>query len=148
MQVHVQGLGAVYPGHGFKIQQLLEYVRTIPEEDHILFTDAYDVVFLEPARSLINTFEQFCAPIVMNSELAIAPDDSLLTVLPIPPADHALPHMNCGAFMGQVRHVKAMMNGIRADIAANFGVDTQVSSRDDWMAVNDQRWFWRYYLMN
>ena len=101
--------------------------------------DAYDVVFLEPARALIEKFESFCAHIVMNSELAIAPDASMLSVLPEPPASHALPYLNCGAFMGQARYIRLMLEGIKADIAANYEIDTQITSSEDWMTVNDQR---------
>ena len=101
--------------------------------------DAYDVVFLQPAKALIDKFEEFCAPIVMNSELAIAPDASMLSVLQDPPKTHALPYLNCGAFMGQALHIRQMMEGIRADIAANYEIDTQITSDQDWMSVNDQR---------
>ena len=96
-------------------------------------------MFLEPARALIEKFESFCAHIVMNSELAIAPDASMLSVLPEPPASHALPYLNCGAFMGQARYIRLMLEGIKADIAANYEIDTQITSSEDWMTVNDQR---------
>jgi hypothetical protein len=101
--------------------------------------DAYDVVFLQPAIELLDRYREFCAPIVMNSELAIAPDKCMSTLLPNPPASHALPYLNCGAFLGQASHIKQMLAGIRQDIAENYEIDTMVSTDTAWLTVNDQR---------
>jgi hypothetical protein len=157
VEVQLQGLGVTYPGHAFKIQQMIAFMATIPDDEHVLFTgtfrqesthinypslpaDAYDVVFLQPAIELLERYRDFCAPIVMNSELAIAPDKCMSALLPKPPASHALPYLNCGAFIGQALHIKQMLKGIRADIAANFEIDTMVSTDNAWLTVNDQRW--------
>lgn len=55
-----------------------------------------------------------------------------------------MPFLNSGTYIGPVHAIKQMLHAIEKDIQKHFAFPTggEIS------AVNDQRWFWRYWLMN
>jgi hypothetical protein len=52
IEVQIQGLGVTYPGHAFKIQQMIKFMATIPDEDHVLFTGIVKHMQLQQSRCL------------------------------------------------------------------------------------------------
>jgi len=62
-----------------------------------------------------------------------------------PNVDYNKPYqfLNSGSYIGLVRHVKLMLEDVSADISAHHSF-TGASP----LALDDQRWFTRYYLRN
>ena len=50
----------------------------ISDEDVIVLTDAYDVLFLEPAIEILERYKAFCAPIVFSAETRCHPDTGMI----------------------------------------------------------------------
>jgi hypothetical protein len=136
------GLGTVYPGLGFKIVLINEWLKDVPDHDFVLFTDAYDVVFLAPASELFARYYEFCAPMVFGAELACNPDYSLKGILPDhDPVKQPMKYLNSGTYMGSAGDIKKMTKQVIDDITAHLP-NAEVA------AVNDQRWYWRHWLLH
>lgn len=67
-------LGKGEPWHGLmdKPKRYLSYMRSILSE-HVILTDAWDVIFLESPVSIIDRFLQFNKPIVFSAERTMFP---------------------------------------------------------------------------
>jgi hypothetical protein len=92
LEIEVLGMGKTYPGHAFKIREMMTYLDTIDDSEHVLFTDAYDVVYLAPAADIISLYEDMCAPIVFNGAIYVP--------------RHPTPHAFAFTLSGVVRDAK------------------------------------------
>lgn len=83
------------------------------------------------------------AKIVLSGEKACSPDKSLSMVFPNVDYKKAFQFVNSGSYVGLAKHVKMMLEDVSADIAKHHSF-TNASP----LALDDQRWFTRYYLRN
>lgn len=102
LKLEVLGLGETYSGLGFKIVKMWEFLSerkrvgddsdgegkgkfVVPDDDVILFTDAYDVVFTGAcgtADEFMRRFDRVGASVLLGGELELNPDYSLALLLP------------------------------------------------------------------
>jgi len=150
--LEVLGLGQTYPGLGFKIQQMGQWVESVPDDKLILFIDAYDVVFTQAAAQILQQFFNFCAPIVMGAEKECNPDFAMQIMLQDEGNGKGkegqiestiFPFLNSGTWIGHAAAVKRMFKLMAEDIAMHYSV-----TGGDLVHLNDQRWFTRYHLMH
>lgn len=64
----VLGSGQPFTGHGMKIVLLRAYLNGIDATETVLYTDAYDVLFLRDPSDLEDTFRSFDRPVVFSTE--------------------------------------------------------------------------------
>jgi hypothetical protein len=122
---------------------LRQHLATLPTHDLVIFADAYDVIATKAAAHAATTFASFSAAIVFGCEVEAAPDAAVAHHLlatsssfPLPP----LPHLNSGLFMGSAGALVAMLAEVSRDVAAHH---SDFAANAD---VDDQRFFWRFYL--
>ena len=99
-------------GGGQKLNILKKYISTLPDDDVVLFCDAYDVFvadnlnefiyrYLEIGHKVLFAAEQYCWPDKTN-----APKQSALTKKIFPGLDTKYQYLNSGVFMGKVSELK------------------------------------------
>ncbi|XP_076452068.1 procollagen-lysine,2-oxoglutarate 5-dioxygenase 1-like [Babylonia areolata] len=108
LKVKVAGMGEKwkggdmdYPGGGHKVNLLKKEVEKYKETDNlvIMFTDSYDVVFTEGAKTILERFAKFDARVVFSAEGFCWPDSSLKEKYPPVKASEKR-FLNSGGFMG------------------------------------------------
>jgi len=154
----VLGLDETWGGLGSKVVWLRKHLATLPPQDLVVFTDAYDVLATSAAAHTVEMFRSFHAAIVFGCEVEAAPDAAVahfLCARPSTPASlpsllHSqqdscrdlppLPHLNSGLFVGSAGAVLTMLDEVTRDVAAHH---SSIAGNGD---VDDQRFFWRFYL--
>jgi hypothetical protein len=66
--LEVLGIGRPYHGHGTKIQHISEFADRLNPDEVVVFTDAYDSVFLAPPQAFEQAFEEFGGALVFSAE--------------------------------------------------------------------------------
>ncbi|CAN0284614.1 unnamed protein product, partial [Phaeothamnion confervicola] len=106
----------------------------------VLFVDAFDTLLLPAAKDLVHRFLWLGADLVFGAELECSPDDSMRLLYP-PHLAAASVFLNSGTYIGRASDVRWMLDEVAEDLRRNheaFGGDV--------LAVDDQRWFTRFFL--
>ena len=113
------GLNKKWTGFTMRFSLLYEYLQQLKDNDIILFTDAYDVIFLENEKDILNKFYQFNKPIVFGDQSGPLSDYTMLTC-----NQH---HLCGGSYIGYVKYIKQLLNIIyNPDIYETFHNDDQL----------------------
>ncbi len=68
IELHVLGFGEPYFGNGSKIDFITRYLKTLPEDEIIFFTDAYDSFFVKDISDLEKDFKGFDHGMIFSCE--------------------------------------------------------------------------------
>lgn len=134
--IKILGLNEPWRGLGSKIELVQEYAATLDANDILMFVDAYDVLFLEPATHLKDRVGH-ATRVIFGAETNPAPDAAVSLIAP--PAATRFRFLNSGTYIGRVSAVRSMLRSIVADIDRNHGTL-------DRYRLDDQRWFNRFWL--
>ena len=94
------------PGGGMKANLLRDYVNTLPDNDVVLFTDAYDVFYADNLETITERYLSFNTKAVFSAELYCYPDDSIANEFP--ESNTPYRYLNSGTFIAQVGELKKM----------------------------------------
>lgn len=105
-KIDLQVLGFEKPFRGFceKFIQMLEYIKTLNDEDIILFTDAYDSLVLSNEKTILEKFFSMQSPFVISCEKNCWPDKELSALYPATP--FSFRYINTGSYIGYVGFLK------------------------------------------
>lgn len=79
-----------------------------PDEDIVMFVDAYDVLIIQEAKEIIKEFKSYHSPIILAGERHCFPDGHLAEKYPISNSKHR--YINSGCYIGYVGAIKRMLN--------------------------------------
>ena len=149
-RLSILGAGETWRGFGTKLRLLREHIREYPEGALVLFTDAYDTMFLPCRDSIVSRFALFRSPIVFSAEKVCWPDgyleslyprstvtgaspgDSRIGALrPWPPFESPFRFLNSGSYMGYAGAIREALS--------------ELGPRDE---DDDQRLWTRYFLLH
>ncbi len=92
-----------YPGGGFKVNLLKEYLRTHPNEDEvILFTDSFDAVLVNGSIRVDRSI------VLFSAEMFCWPEPSLASGFP--PSPTPFRFLNSGGFVGTVKLLRDILD--------------------------------------
>lgn len=96
------------PGGGQKLVDLHRYINdnNLPDNDVILFTDAFDVFFNRDLDNIVGRFLEFNTEVVFAAEQYLWPDESLL----FPTTHTKYRYLNSGCFIGRVGEIKRLLS--------------------------------------
>ena len=94
------------PGGGMKANLLRDYVNTLPDNDVVLFTDAYDVFYADNLETITERYLDFNTKAVFSAELYCYPDNSIANEFP--ESNTPYRYLNSGTFIAQVGELKKM----------------------------------------
>ncbi|HAI39090.1 MAG TPA: hypothetical protein DCM40_13700, partial [Maribacter sp.] len=96
------------PGGGQKINLVRGHLQSLPDEDTVLFCDAYDVMFVDNMTTVIERFEDFNCDIIFAAEKNCWPQASLAPQFPI--TSRPYKYLNSGLYIGKVGMLKQFFN--------------------------------------
>jgi hypothetical protein len=96
---------------GVKIQEVFNYLQRseLSDDDIILFSDAYDVVYYGTFTEILEKYKMFNSPIVFGCETDCSPDLSLAKYYT--DTTMQFPYLNSGLFIGRVKELRHCMKG-------------------------------------
>ena len=99
-------------GGGHKVNLLRNLLKTLPEHDVVLFTDAYDVLYNAGIEEITTRYLGFNTKILFSAEADIWPDPSLAASFENHPNNlkTKYQYLNSGTFIGQVGELKKMLD--------------------------------------
>lgn len=111
IQLVVMGLRLPYKGNGQKLSYLKNFLQGIPDEDLVLFVDAYDVLILADTKTLVTKFLAMNARCVFSAETSLYPlnRDALGR---FPPSPTKFKYLNSGSIMGYASHLRHILESI------------------------------------
>ena len=96
------------PGGGMKVNLLRDYLKTLPDNDVVLFTDAYDVFYADNLETITERYLGFNCKVLFSAEQYCWPDADLEHVFPNAPTKYRF--LNSGTFIGEVGELKRMLD--------------------------------------
>jgi GR25 family glycosyltransferase involved in LPS biosynthesis len=99
-------------GGGHKVNLLRDHLKTLPDNDVVLFTDAYDVLYNSSIEEITTRYLGFNTKILFSAEADIWPDASLADSFENLPENIGTKYqyLNSGTFIGQVGELKEMLD--------------------------------------
>lgn len=99
-------------GGGHKVNLLRDHLKTLPDHDVVLFTDAYDVLYNSSIEEITTRYLGFNTKILFSAEADIWPDASLAESFENLPENIGTKYqyLNSGTFIGQVGELKKMLD--------------------------------------
>jgi GR25 family glycosyltransferase involved in LPS biosynthesis len=92
------------PGGGQKINLIRAHLDTLPENDVVLFVDAYDVFFQFDLNTITRRYLDMETEVIFGAERVCWPDDSMASKHPTPHTNYK--YLNSGTFIGRVGTLK------------------------------------------
>lgn len=117
---------------GMKLRYPLEYLNKIDENDIVLFTDGWDVIYIDNLDSIYQKYKKFNKPIVFGAELFAWPDADKASEYTDTQNEY-FKYLNSGLYIGVAKDLKALLNNYKGgeDIDdQRFWVDMYFKNRD------------------
>lgn len=126
IDMNLIGLGRPYLGNGTKIVYLCQFLRRLPADEIVCFTDAYDSFFVKPVDQLEQDFRAFNSPWVLTAE-----DNFYFRLTSVkmallnrwvrwnyPSSQSSYPpyrFLNSGGFIGYAGHILRLLESFKID---------------------------------
>lgn len=121
--LEVIGEGRPYPGHGAKIEYVIEYLSVQDPDEIVMYVDGYDVVFLAGAEEIERKFRAFGHPFVFSTEQNCNVNGGLFARFPVwfryPKGKGPYRFINAGTFVGKAGYMRDLLRRIDATQAAS-----------------------------
>lgn len=110
--IHVLGINNLWQGFGNKYLWTAEYLdlQRLPNDDVMVFIDAYDVLMLANEREILQKFRESGARIIFSAEKICYPDPELADRYP--PSSTPFRFLNSGSVIGHVSDIRTMIRAI------------------------------------
>lgn len=95
------------PGGGMKINLLKEHLKNLPDNDVVLFTDAFDVFYADDLNTIVKRYLGFHTKVLFSAESECYPDASLEYQYPTSETPYRF--LNSGTFIGRVGELKEIL---------------------------------------
>lgn len=102
------GLQNFNTGGGVKLNLLSQALKEIPDNDVVIFTDAYDVFFMEDAETIVRRFLSFKTEALFSAERYNWPDKHSAW----PPVHTPYRYLCSGMFMGRAHELRKIIGEI------------------------------------
>lgn len=109
LELEVINCSDKYLSHKLKDLLLLEYIKRSNKNEIILFTDAYDTMFLAGEQEILNKFYSFRTPLVFSAEINCWPDTRLEKEYPAGTENHFFKYLNSGGFIGESQYIRELI---------------------------------------
>jgi hypothetical protein len=126
IDLDVVGMGRPYWKNGTKLVRLKEYLRDLPDDDIVMFVDAFDVLIVADKEIILEKFLHMNSPFIMSAEKNCFPFEWLAPEFPASPT--AFKYPNSGSFIGYVRVLKEWLEAL-APINKNASDQGQIGKQ-------------------
>ncbi|MEM9143731.1 MAG: glycosyltransferase domain-containing protein [Bacteroidota bacterium] len=132
-----------WSSHRMKDKIIVSYLETLDPNEIVLFTDAYDTLFLSTSDALLKTFNNFNSSLLFSSEINCWPEPELCEVYARIHEKKAF--LNSGAYIGRVSHI---VNLLKKNPTAPSHILSDIYKIDPGLVkIYDQKYMWsnQYY---
>jgi len=105
--VEWQGTDMAGPGGGHKVNMLKAYIKNLPEDDIVLFTDAFDVFYGDDINTIYERYVDLSHSVIFGAEMYIWPDETLAPSFPKSKTPYRF--LNSGTIMGRVKDLNNIL---------------------------------------
>jgi hypothetical protein len=123
IDLEVVGLGLPYYGNGTKLIRMAEYLKTLDDDEIVMFVDAFDVIIVADKEVLLEKFLSMNIPFLMSAEKNCFPAHLKNRY---PPIQNSFKYINTGSYIGYVKDLKAWLDDLPA-IKPSISDQLQVS---------------------
>jgi hypothetical protein len=109
---------------GMKLRLPKEYIKLLNDDDIIVFTDAWDVIYYNDTAALLDRYKLFNKDIVVGGEKVCWPDSDKAKEF-TDTADKPFPYLNSGGYIANVKGLKKIL--------ANYDESTEVDDQRFWI---------------
>jgi GR25 family glycosyltransferase involved in LPS biosynthesis len=102
------------PGGGLKVNLLRQELKSLQDNDVVLFVDGYDVLINAKEEEIFKRYLEFNTKVLFAAEKVCWPDRSLENQFPLPETGYR--YLNSGCFIGVVSELKKIMQESLSDI--------------------------------
>ena len=110
MDIKVLGMGKPYFSHSLKLLYMSDFLNTLPEDDIIMFVDAYDVLIISDKKTILEKFLQKKTPLLFAAEKNCWPLDNVKDRFPNSPTPFK--YINSGTYIGYVYFLKKWLRDL------------------------------------
>ena len=112
LSIDVLGLNKPFPGSGIRLIRMLKYLEKsqFPDDDLLLFVDAFDVLILADEKTIVDKFLKMQVPFLISVEKTMHRDPELKDLIPLSPTPFRF--INAGSYMGYVGHLKKWLKAL------------------------------------
>lgn len=95
---------------GLKIKLVQDFLQNdeLDNDDLLLFTDAYDVIYAGHFDTIIERFHMFNKPIIFGAETTCSPDPKMSVHYEI--KNTTFPYLNSGLYIGKIHALRECIN--------------------------------------
>lgn len=131
------GWNVPWRGLSQKLEAAHAYASSLPQEDIILFTDAFDVIFTSSSVNISNIFTTMKSDLVFSAECGCWPHvaenrEACFRDYPISPTPYR--YLNSGTWIGFAKAAKEMLHQVIQEAGKNFDM------------ANDQKLIADFYI--
>jgi len=109
IDLEIIGLGLPYSGNGTKLIRMTEYLKSLDDDDIVMFVDAFDVIIVADKQTILEKFLNMNIPFLMSAEKNCYPERLLNRY---PPRENTFNYINTGSYIGYVKNLKAWLKNI------------------------------------
>lgn len=120
IKFHKLAFGKKYEGHSMKDKEMIKLLKTLPDEDVVVFTDGFDSLLLSDGKEIIDKFRSYKKKVIVSVENV---RNSFLM--------HSYhfkkvygKFINTGLYMGEVKYLLTILKNIY-EKSENYTVDDQ-----------------------
>lgn len=125
LQPIILGSGRPYPGHAARLKMLRQFLNEAGDRfTHLVFSDAYDVVWSAGWNELLERFATFGRPIVFSAERNCFPDSSLRRRYPRTSSPYK--YLNGGFWMAEIPAARELLNEMDDAMLTPNTMDQQI----------------------
>ena len=95
---------------GKKLKGYHRYLQQIPEDEVVLFIDAYDILILANEKTIVDKFLSMGAPLVIAAETNCFPFSHLSSHYPLSPTKFK--YLNSGSYLGYAGFIRRIYDGL------------------------------------
>jgi len=121
---------------GMKLALPKAYLKNVDDNDTVIFTDAWDVIYVGSAEEIVRRYKNMNYPIVFGAEKYCWPDSDRMNEFS-ETKDTAFPYLNSGGYVGKAGAIKKILE--------NYN-DTE--NVNDEKRIDDQRFWIDMYMAN
>lgn len=107
VSIDLLGYGLPFRGNGENLLHVQNYLEAFPETDIVMFIDAYDVLFMDNANSILAKFLEMKVPFVISAERYCWPFSN--KAAEFTQSDTSFKYINAGSYIGYISHLKEIL---------------------------------------
>ena len=123
----ILGWGEKWHGLSQKLEAAHQFAADLPVDDLLLFTDAYDVLFLDDGANIVKSYQSFVSgthrPIIFSGECGCWPHvmvNRKACFSDYPKAPTPYRYLNSGTWIGPAGQAKDMLNDVMVEAGSDF----------------------------